>query len=78
MKINKAIFLAFFLVVINVSGVFAEDNPLPKPEESQMNTTADPNFPEMPINQNIVYLMGAALVLGFVMIYRNKIKRASV
>lgn len=78
MKVNKAIFFAFFLVVMNISAVFAEDNPLPKPEQSQMNTTAGPEFPDMPIDQNIIYLMGAALVLGVVIIYKNKIKRASV
>ena len=84
MKINKAIFFAFFLVVISFSSVFAESNPLPQPPQSSQAKNGDVTtqnsepFPEMPIDQNIVYLMGAALVLGFVMIYKGIIKKASV
>jgi len=82
MKINKAIFSAFFLVVINASVVFAENNPLPSPKKASANTNElqsdDPPHMPAPIDQNIVYLMGAALVLGVVMIYKNKIKKASV
>lgn len=69
----KNILFAFFLTLISVSDVLADDPPCPSGD-------CDPGlgFPAMPIDHNIVYLMGAALVLGFVMIYRNKIKRASV
>jgi len=68
MKI-KNILLAFFLTLISVSNVMPQEVPCPN---------CPPNKPDMPIDQNVVYLMGAALVLGVVMIYKNKIKKASV
>jgi hypothetical protein len=69
MKI-KNILLAFFLTLISVSNMVAQTPSCP--------TCPNQEFPEMPIDQNIVYLMGAALILGFVMIYNSIIKKASV
>ena len=71
MKINKTIFFAFFWTLISVSNVMATPEPCP-------SGNCPPNRPDMPIDQNIVYLMVAALVLGFVMIYKGIIKKASV
>ncbi|MFB3390016.1 hypothetical protein [Flavobacterium sp. LAR06] len=82
MKINKTIFFAFFLVVINISAVFAEDNPLPPPQQASKKSGGATNraepLPGMPINQDLVYLVVAGLALGVVMIYKDKIKKASV
>ena len=68
----KNILLAFFLTLISVSNVMPQALPCPTPGD------CPPNRPDMPIDQNIVYLMGAALILGFIMIYKYKIKKASV
>ena len=84
MKINKTIFFAFFLVVVNISAVFAEDNPLPQPPEQASKTargggsTNRQQLPGMPIDQDLIYLVVAGLALGIVMIYKDKIKKASV
>ncbi|HJY13916.1 MAG TPA: hypothetical protein VJ304_14075 [Flavobacterium sp.] len=72
MKINKTIFFAFFSTLLCVFDVVAQTTP------GEPCVGCPPNRPDMPIDQNIVYLMGAALVLGVVMIYKNKIKKASV
>ncbi|SHL26340.1 hypothetical protein SAMN05444366_0146 [Flavobacterium saccharophilum] len=69
MKI-KNILLTFFLTLISVSEMRAQTPSCP--------TCPNQEFPEMPIDQHIIYLIGAALVLGFVMIYKSIIKKASV
>ena len=69
MKIIRIIFLVFFLV-LNVSNVLAQDGP-PSP--------GDPETPlEGPINEDLPYLIVAGLILGSAVIYRNKIKKASI
>ena len=82
MKINKAIFFAFFFVVINISAVFAEDPHPPVPNQSAARSATTTNdgigVPGGPIDQSLVYLAVAGLVLGAVMIYKDKIKKASV
>ena len=75
MKINKTIFFAFFSTLLCVFDVLAQTTPgepCPNPGD------CPPNKPDMSIDQNVVYLMSAALVLGFIMIYKYKIKKASV
>ena len=74
MKINKTIFFAFFWILLSVSDVMADTPGEPCTDPGN----CPPNRPDMPIDQNVVYLMGAAFVLGVVMIYKNKIKKASV
>ena len=74
MKINKTIFFAFFWTLLSVSYAMAQTTP----GEPCPSGNCPPNRPDMPIDQNIVYLMVAALVLGFVMIYKGIIKKASV
>ncbi|GAA3759028.1 hypothetical protein [Flavobacterium ginsengiterrae] len=70
MKIIRIIFLVFFLV-LNVSNVLAEDPPCPG--------GCDPETPlEGPINEDLPYLIVAGLILGSAVIYRNKIKKASI
>ena len=82
MKINKTIFFAFFLVVMNISAVFAEDPhpPVPKKSTATNATTAKDGIqvPGSPIDQGLIYLVLTGLTLGVVMIYKDKIKKASV
>lgn len=69
MKIIRIIFLVFFLV-LNVSNVLAQP-PCPG--------GCDPEEPlEGPINEDLPYLIAAGLILGSAVIYRNKIKKASI
>lgn len=69
MKINRIVFLVFFLV-LNVSSIMAQVPPVPG---------GPPDTPlEGPINEDIPYLIVAGLILGAAVIYRNKIKKASV
>lgn len=84
MKINKTIFFAIFLVVINISAVFAEDNPLPQPPQQTSKTSrggvarSGENLPGGPIDESLVYLVVAGIALGIVILYKDKIKKASV
>jgi hypothetical protein len=71
MKIIRIIFLVFFLV-LNVSSVLSQ--PLPCP-----SCGPDPENPlEGPIDEDLPYLIAAGLLLGTAVIYRNKIKKASI
>jgi hypothetical protein len=70
MKI-KTILLAFFLTLISVSRIVAQPQPCP-------SGNCDEQLPGAPIDQNIIYLLIGAVVLGFVIINKNKIKKASV
>jgi hypothetical protein len=82
MKINKTIFLAIFLVVISISAVFAEDPHPPAPNKSTAkNGVANRGgiqLPGSPIDQDLVYLVVAGFALGIVVLYKDKIKKASV
>lgn len=70
MKKIKTIFLTFFLALVNVSTVFADDPGTPG--------NNPPTHPNLPIDQDLVYLIVAGLILGASVIYRNKIKKASM
>lgn len=70
MKKIKTILLTFFLALVNVSYVFADDPGTPG--------NRAPGDPGAPIDQGIVYLIIGGLILGASVIYRNKIKKASV
>ncbi|WDF59405.1 hypothetical protein PQ462_22180 [Flavobacterium sp. KACC 22758] len=70
MKIIRIIFLVFFLV-LNVSSVLSQP-PCP-------SCGPDPENPlEGPIDEDLPYLIAAGLLLGTAVIYRNKIKKASI
>lgn len=69
MKIKRIVFLVFFLV--SVSSIMAAPAPPGPPGPP------DPPL-EGPINEDIPYLIVAGLILGTAVIYRNKIKKASV
>jgi hypothetical protein len=70
MKINKTIFLAFCLFVANVSSVLAQPPTEPMPP--------DPPGKETPLDTNLFILLTAGLIFGTVVIYKNKIKKASM
>lgn len=73
MKINRIVFLVFFLV-LNVSSIMAQPGGGSNPP-----VPGGPDAPlEGPINEDIPYLIVAGLILGTAVIYRNKIKKASV
>jgi quinol-cytochrome oxidoreductase complex cytochrome b subunit len=74
MKVIKTVYFTVFLIFINIYTILAD------------NTPADPGTdppgplepPGGPIDSYLLVLIIAALVLGMVVIYRNKIKKASV
>lgn len=72
MKIKRIVFLVFFLV-LNVSNIMAQGSSNPGPPSGPPENPLD-----MPINEDLPYLIIAGLILGTAVIYRNKIKKASV
>jgi quinol-cytochrome oxidoreductase complex cytochrome b subunit len=69
MKVIKTVYFTVFLIFINIYTVLADPDPLePGPVEP----------PGSPIDSYLLVLIIAALVLGMVVIYNNKIKKASV
>ena len=81
---TKTIFLTLLVTLLSVSNLMAYKNP-PVPDTANTadgDGPGDPGgpggAPETPINENIGLLFGAALVLGVTLIYKNKIKKASV
>ncbi len=83
MKRLKAPFLAVIVLLFSVSFAFAETPPPPAPTAKGAATTASacpfcPVGSPLPIDQNIVLLAISGLALGLAVIYKNKIKKASV
>jgi len=84
MKRLKAPFLAATVFLFSVSLTFAETPPPPAPTAKGANTAATSACPfcpvgdPLPIDQNIVFLAISGLALGATVIYKNKIKKASV
>jgi hypothetical protein len=86
MKRVRIVFLLFFIVLVSISSVKAEVHP-PNPEIAR-NALEDndcdgcpPPTPDpfgVPINENIVFLLIAGLVLGTTVVYRHKMKKASM
>ncbi|QDW19172.1 hypothetical protein [Flavobacterium sp. KBS0721] len=84
MKRIRIVFLLFFIVLVSISSVKAGVHP-PSPQNARSaNMLGDesegpppPDF-EMPIDTNIVFLLVAGLVLGTTVVYRHKIKKASM
>ncbi|WJS95420.1 hypothetical protein NYQ10_02970 [Flavobacterium johnsoniae] len=84
MRKLKAPFLAVTIILFNVSLAFAAPNP-PQPTAKNASTAdcefcqgGDDGVPPFPIDQNIVFLAIGGLALGATVIYKNKIKKASV
>lgn len=71
MKIIKTVFFTICLIVFNVCSVVAQGGTLPPPNDSE-----DPDI--VPIDGHIVLMLILAIVLGGIMIYRHKIKKASM
>ncbi|WP_428231070.1 hypothetical protein [Flavobacterium sp.] len=72
MKIIKTVFFTICLVLLNVLSVLAQPGTLPPPPD-------DPNDPDIvPIDNYVVLLILAGLILGMMIIYKNKIKKASM
>ncbi|WP_281231621.1 hypothetical protein [Flavobacterium gelatinilyticum] len=83
MKIIRIFFLAVFLIVSNV--VLADSHQLPPPDQSNgtmgtagVDEDGIPPIADVPINEDLPYLILSGLILGTVIIYRNKLKKASV
>ncbi|MDX6180670.1 hypothetical protein SGQ44_00790 [Flavobacterium sp. Fl-77] len=66
MKIVRTIFLVFFLILINVSNVWAQDPP--DPEEPC--DTCPP--PPLPINDHLLLLGVSAVMLGATVMYKRR------
>ncbi|MNF96629.1 hypothetical protein D3C87_1802360 [compost metagenome] len=72
MKVIKTVYFTFFLTLINVCSVFADPPALDDPTDPPLEP------PGGPIDSYLLILIIAALMLGMVVIYKNKIKKASV
>jgi len=80
MKGIRIVFLLFFVVLVSISSVRAEVHP-PSPVNAQAADEDPIPFPDPvpgPIDENIVLLLIAGLVLGATVVYKNKIKKASM
>ncbi|MFD2940993.1 hypothetical protein [Flavobacterium notoginsengisoli] len=85
MKNLKAPFLAFALILLNISIVTANENPNnPPPPDMGTNDAGNGGLEEGPggglrmaIDQNIMILFIGGLALGATVIYRKQIKKAS-
>ncbi|MBW1658183.1 hypothetical protein [Flavobacterium quisquiliarum] len=92
MKNLKAPFLAFALILLNISIVSAGADSPPPPDNGGITArtaNADddgggpldddglPGTPILPIDQNIIILLIGGLALGATVIYRKQIKKAS-
>ncbi|MEN2402101.1 hypothetical protein GKZ90_0020090 [Flavobacterium sp. MC2016-06] len=82
MKLIKTFSLAFVLTLINVTAVLADPTP-PSPTAKGAGVNALNDDPSdggepVPIDQNIIFLMIGGLILGTTVLYKNKIKKASV
>lgn len=76
MKITKTILLVFFVALIDVSNVFAAEEP-PKPNAKAAD--GPPVVIDGPIDQNIMFLLICGLFLGMYSIYRYNVnKKASM
>ncbi len=69
MKKLQAPYLIIALVLLNVSVASAQVTPPPPPV---------PPPAGLPIDENIIFLMIAGTALGIAVLYKNKIKKASV
>ena len=88
MKGIRIVFLLFFIVLVSISSVKGGNPPHPGASSAKSSNVAaddgcDPCIPappedELPINNNSVFLLVTALVLGTVIVYKNKIKKASM
>ncbi|WP_123921648.1 hypothetical protein [Flavobacterium piscis] len=85
MKGIRIVFLLFFVVLVSISSVKAEVHP-PSPENATSALEDDecedclpvPGKIYLPIDENIFLLLIAGLILGTTIVYKNKIKKASI
>lgn len=84
MKAIKTLFFVFVLTLLNVNSTTAGTTPsqsMPPPTAKGAATSSnDPGNgnPGFPIDENIVFLTVAGLALGITVLYKNKIKKASI
>jgi hypothetical protein len=81
MKLIKTFSLAFVLTLINVTTMLADGTNPPPPQTARTASTnsVDPGGTDgLPIDQNIIFLMIGGLVLGTTVLYKDKIKKASM
>lgn len=71
MKRLKTVFFVFFLCLISLTNVIAQGSGPNPPIQI-------PPDEELPIDNHIVFLVVLAVVLGITIIYRNRIKKASI
>lgn len=73
MKIIKTVFFTICLTLLNVFSVFSQEEPEPPNPPQQ-----PPGGNVVPIDTHLMFLIIAGVMLGITMIYRNKIKKASI
>lgn len=72
MKRLKTVFFVFVLILINFTSVVAQGSGPSPPIIDK------PPDEELPIDNHIMFLVVLAVVLGIIIIYRNRIKKASM
>ncbi|MCC9062061.1 hypothetical protein [Flavobacterium piscisymbiosum] len=77
MKIIKTVFFTICLALMNVAIVFAQQLP-PEPGDEPLDPPDTPPYGRVPIDDHIVLMLILAIVLGGIMIYKHKIKKASM
>lgn len=73
MRVIKTAFFVICLVLLNVSVVMAQGGGAPVPG----GPPATPND-ELPINDHMAPLLVLTIVFGITVLYKNKIKKASI
>lgn len=78
----KTAFFVFCLTLFSFVTVLAQDDsgglPTPDTDTGGGWNPMDPPDETLPIDNHIAFLVASAVVLGGVVIYRNKIKKASI
>lgn len=74
MKIIKTGFFTICLILINFVNVFAQGEEMPEPTGPPEQP---PNY-RVPIDDHLMFLIIAGVILGITLIYRNKIRKASI
>ena len=71
MKIIRTVFFTICLTLMNVYSVFSQEDPPEIPPPTPPNG-------RVPIDDHLMLLIIAGVLLGITLIYRDKIKKASI
>ena len=72
MKIIKTVFFSICLTLLNVYNALAQDEEPPHPPEQP------PSGHVVPIDDHLILLIIAGVLLGITLIYKDRIEKASI